>query len=130
MYHGGFERNRPLLKSGATSFLGSDGEEHPLAPWPKEADGLHIGYMEKPGKKFAVVRLADAKEDIILENEVVLDFTRHLGMGRRLSAEPTLIADETASALLGDIAARNPKQRMQIENFRTRLRRTRGSTSP
>ncbi len=123
MYHGGFERNRPLLKSGATSFQGSDGAEHPLPPWPQQASGLRFGYMEKPGKKFVVVRLADDKEDIILDNDVVIDFTRHLGMGRRLSGEPTLIADETAAVLLGDIAVRNPKQRMQIENFRTRLRR-------
>jgi hypothetical protein len=123
MYHGGFERNRPQLKPGATTFLGSDGAEHALAPWPSGVDGLRFGYMEKPGKRFVVVRLVDDKEDMVLENDVLLDFARHLGHGKRLSPEATVITDETAAVLLADIMAKNPRQQMQLANFRVRLRK-------
>ena len=34
IYHGGFERNFPNLKAGATTFQGTDGAEHPLAASP------------------------------------------------------------------------------------------------
>ena len=33
IYHGGFERNFPTLKAGATTFEGTDGTEHPLPPF-------------------------------------------------------------------------------------------------
>lgn len=123
MYHGGFERNRPKLASGATSFIGSDEAEHPLPAWPPEVTGLRFGYMEKPGKRFVVVRIVDDKEDIVLDNEVLIDFVRHLGHGKRLGPEPTVIKDETAAVLLADVMARNPKQQMQLANFRARLRK-------
>jgi len=123
MYHGGFERNRPQLKPGATTFLGSDGAEHQLPPWPSSVDGLRFGYMEKPGKRFVVVRVVDDKEDLVLDNDVLLDFARHLGHGKRLGPEPTIVTDETAAVLLADIMAKNPKQQMQLGNFRVRLRK-------
>ncbi len=56
MYHGGFERNFTRLQPGARTFLGSDGKEHTLPEWPAEVDGLRVGYMEKPGKRFVAVR--------------------------------------------------------------------------
>lgn len=123
MYHGGFETNRSRLAPGARSFVGSDGTERELPAWPAEATGLRIGFMEKPGKRFFAVRVVDDKEDLVLDNEVLIDFVRHLGHGRRLSAEPTVIGDETAAVLLADLIARNPKQRPALENFRVRLRK-------
>jgi len=47
IYHGGFERNFPNLKAGATTFQGTDGTEHPLAAVPPEVDGVRVSYMEK-----------------------------------------------------------------------------------
>ena len=63
MYHGAFATNFPLLKQGATAFIGTDGQSHNLPPWPKEADGVRFGYMEKEGKKFYAVRVMDSKAD-------------------------------------------------------------------
>ena len=53
MYHGGFERNFPLLRPGATKFVGTDGSEHTLPDVPPEITGVRVWYMEKAGKKFA-----------------------------------------------------------------------------
>lgn len=128
MYHGGFERNRPRLQPGASTFLGSDDAEHQLPPWPSSIDGLRFGYMEKPGKRFVVVRVLDDKEDLVLDNDVLLDFARHLGHGKRLGPEPTIVTDETAAVLLADIMAKNPKQQMQLGNFRVRLRKPASGT--
>ena len=73
------------MKSGAKTFLGSDGTEHVIPEWPAEADGLRIGYMEKAGKKFVAVRVMDAKSDVMLENEMVITPASHMGHGKRFS---------------------------------------------
>ncbi|MDQ6830664.1 MAG: hypothetical protein M3081_17530 [Gemmatimonadota bacterium] len=123
MYHGGYEKNAPNLKPGATTFIGSDGAEHALPAWPAEVDGLRVGYMEKPGKHFAAVRVQEGKVDIVLNHSVLLDPSRHLGYGKRFSAEPTVIDDEIAHVLLDDIVARNPEQAAQLESLRHRVPR-------
>ena len=108
MYIGGFERNFPALTSSATSFTGTDGKEHGYAPWPPSADGLRIGYMEKHGKKFVAVRIADGAEDVVLKNELVMVPGEHFGFGTRLSGEPTLVEDDTTILkLLEDAAKKN-----------------------
>ena len=120
-YHDGFERNYATLQPGAQSFLGSDGTEHPLPEWPVEVDGLCVGYMEKPGKRFVAVRVQDDEVDVVLRHEVLLDPSSHLGHGKRFSAEPTVIADEVARVLLDDIIAKNPEQRDQLVAIRARM---------
>ena len=122
MYHGGFERNFSAIKPGARAFLGSDGSEHMLPDWPAEIDGLRIGYMEKPGKKFVAVRVMDDEADVILRHEVLIDPPRHLGFGKRLTPEPTVVEDDgLAHELLRDAIARNPEQRAELEAIRSRI---------
>ena len=118
IYHGGFERNFPSLKPGTTKFVGTDGTEHPLPEVPAEIDGVCVWYMEKAGKKFSAVRVQAGKNDIVLENDLLLDPPSHLGHGKRFGPEPTIIGDEAMANLLADIMAKNPKQKMQIANAR------------
>lgn len=122
MYHGGFERNFPNLRPGTRTFLGSDGSERQLPSWPTEAEGIRVGYMEKPGKKFVAVRVLDDDADVVLRHEVLIDPPRHMGFGKRFGAEPTLISDEAARILLADIMARNPEQRAELGEIKERLR--------
>ena len=119
MYHGGFERNYPELRPGATTFRGSDGNERPLA-WPPEADGVRVGYMEQPGKNFVAARVLDSEGDVVLGEPVLLDPPRHMGYGKRFGAEPTLVGDEAVRALLDDAIARNPAQRAELAAIRDR----------
>jgi hypothetical protein len=121
MYQGGFEANFPRLKSGARTFLGSDGSERMIPDWPDEADGLRVGYMEKAGKRFVAVRVMDGEEDIVLEHELLIDPPSHMGFGKRFSPEPTLIEDEVARRLLDDIIEKNPDQRAELLVLRGRM---------
>ena len=121
-YHGAFERNFEGLRSGARAFHGTDGAEHELPDWPRQADGLRVSYMEKAGKRFAAVRVEYGDTDVVLRNEVLIEPGRHMGFGQRFSPEPTEIADEVAHMLLDDIIARNPEQRAELEGIRTELR--------
>jgi hypothetical protein len=112
MYIGGFERNFPTLTTTTTAFEGSDGQLHPYAAWPSSADGLRVGYMEKSGKKFVVVRIADGTSDVVLRNEMVLVPGEHFGFGVRLSAEPTLVEDNAAMLkMLEDVIKKNAEVR-------------------
>ncbi len=127
MYHGGFERNFPNLKPGTTTFQGTDGAEHTLPDAPEKCDGMRIFYMEKAGKKFAAVRVQHAKDDVVLENELLLDPARHMGYGKRFSAEPTEISDEFAAVLLEDMMQKNTKQRRALVQLRSRFSVTKAS---
>lgn len=107
MYHGGLERNLPSLRPGATTFTGTDGKVHDLPPWPESAY-LRFGFMEKAGKKFCIVRVADSAADVVLENELVIEPGRHTGFGVRLGPEPTLVEDDgVIMTLLEDLIKRN-----------------------
>jgi hypothetical protein len=121
MYHGGFEANHGRLKPGATTFLGSDGSERVIPDWPEEADGLRVGYMEKPGKRFVAVRVMDDAADVVLEQELLIDPPTHMGYGKRFSPEPTIIEDDVAKHLLRDIIERNPGQRDELTAIRDRM---------
>lgn len=88
IYHGGFERNFPNLKAGATSFVGTDGEEHQLQEVPAEINGVRVWYMEKAGKKFAAVRVQQGANDVVLKESVLIDPARHMGYGNRFSPNP------------------------------------------
>ena len=120
MYHGGFDRNYPTLRPGARTFQGSDGSERVLPDWPVDAWGARVGYMERAGKKFVAVRVLDDEADIVLGHPVLLDPSRHMGLGKRFGAEPTLIEDETARTLFEDIIDRNPEQRAELIALRHR----------
>jgi hypothetical protein len=118
LYAGSFERNFPNLEPGATTFEGSDGESHTLPAVPSEVDGVRVSYMEKPGKKFCAVRVQSGKNDVVLKHEVLIDPPTHMGYGKRFGPEPTVVDDEAMAALLTDIMAKNPEQKMQLANAR------------
>jgi hypothetical protein len=118
LYAGGFERNFSTLRPGATTFEGSDGASHPLPAVPAEVDGVRVSYMEKPGKKFCAVRVQAGNNDVVLQHEVLIDPPTHMGYGKRFGPEPTLVDDEAMAALLGEIMAKNPDQKMQLANAR------------
>src|SRR4051812_7754198 len=123
MYIGGFERNFPKLVPGATTFEGSDGESHTYPAWPRVVDGLRVYFMEKHGKKFVAVRIADDKSDVILENEMVLIPGEHFGFSTRLSGEPTIFEDDvTALRLLEDATKKNVNVSEELLHIRTRLK--------
>lgn len=126
MYVGGFERNFPNLTTSTTSFTGTDGKDHPYQPWPSSADGLRISYMEKHGKKFVAVRVADGTSDVVLANEMVMVPGEHFGFGTRLSGEPTLVEDDTAILkMLEDITKKNAEHTdvsNELLNIRARLK--------
>lgn len=119
IYHGGFERNFPNLKPGATIFVGTDGAEHPLPQVPADVDGVRVWYMEKAGKKFAAVRAQQGKNDVVLAHEVLIDPARHMGYGNRFAPEATVVESEVMGTLLGDIMAKNPDQRNELAKIRS-----------
>lgn len=123
MYVGGFERNFPKLTTSSTSFEGTDGQSHPYQPWPSSADGLRVSYMEKHGKKFVAVRVADGKSDVVLQNEMVMVPGEHFGFGTHLSGEPTLVEDDTAMLkMLEDIIKKNMAVSAELLNIRARFK--------
>ena len=123
MYVGGFERNFSKLTTATTSFEGTDGQVHPYAPWPPSADGLRVSYMEKHGKKFVAVRVADGTSDVVLQNEMVMVPGQHFGFGTRLSGEPTLVEDDNAMLkMLEDIIKKNMAVSAELLNIRTRFK--------
>lgn len=126
MYVGGFERNFPKLTTSSTSFDGTDGQPHQYQPWPSSADGLRISYMEKHGKKFVVVRVADDKSDVVLQNEMVMVPGEHFGFGTRLSGEPTLVDDDIAMLkMLEDVIKKNAENKAvsaELLNIRARFK--------
>ena len=121
MYHGSFESNFSTMKSGASSFVGSDGKARAIPDWPAEADGLRIGYMEKAGKRFAAVRVMYDKSDVMLGNELLIHPPSHMGYGNRFSSEPTVIEDDAAKKLLYDIIDKNPDQHAELKVIRDKM---------
>ena len=126
MYVGGFERNFSKLTPASTSFDGTDGQSHPYQPWPSSADGLRVSYMEKHGKKFVAVRVADGTSDVVLKNEMVMVPGEHFGFGTRLSGEPTLVEDNIAMLkMLEDIIKKNAESKdvsAELLNIRARFK--------
>lgn len=79
--------------------------------------------MEKAGKKFVAVRVADRTSDVVLANEVVLVPGHHFGFGARLSADPTLVEDDvTILQLLEDIIKKNADTSEELLAMRKRLK--------
>jgi hypothetical protein len=126
MYHGGFDTNFTALKSGATTFRGSVGSERVIPDWPAEVDGIRVGYMERPGKRFVAVRVMDDDDDVILEHDVPIDLARHMGYGKRFSPEPTLVDDDAiARTFLRDVISANAAQEVELLAIASRLPRSR-----
>lgn len=121
MYHGAFEHNFATLRPGAKTFRGTDGSDHPLPPWPADATGVRIGYMEKPGKRFVAVRVMDDKADIVLRNEVLVDPDRHLGPGKRFGAQATVVGDDVMKVFLKEAGAKNREQIKELVAIRGRM---------
>ncbi|MDB4906126.1 MAG: hypothetical protein JWO05_910 [Gemmatimonadetes bacterium] len=122
MYVGGYERNFANLTNSSTSFEGTDGQSHPYRDWPTHADGLRVYYMEKSGKKFMAVRIADSDGDVVLQNPLVLVPGEHFGFGTRLSGEPTSVEDDVAiGKLLEDSIKKNMAQSGELMPMRERL---------
>jgi hypothetical protein len=124
MYQGGFEHNFASLAPGTRTFRTSDGEDRDLPNWPEAVDGVRFGYMERRGRKFPVVRLQFDEHDIVLRTPVTLDRLRHMG-NKRFSAQPTLISDACASALLDDVIECNPEQSTEIALLINRVNQVR-----
>jgi len=123
MYVGGFERNFQTLSTTTTAFQGSDGKMHDYAPWPSSADGLRISFMEKTGKKFVAVRVADGESDVVLANEMVMVPGEHFGFGVHLSGEPTLVEDNIAMMkMLEDIIKKNIDHSDELLLIRARFK--------
>jgi hypothetical protein len=128
-FEGGFERNFAALHAGGAEYDGDDGTRLHAAPWPAEADGVRFGFMEQQGKRFLAVRLQYEDEEIVLRHPVRLDPARHLG-GRRFSARPIPLGDDSASALFADILDLNPEQRPELTALRERVRRALRTSVP
>jgi len=124
MYQGAFELNYTGLQPGRTTYKSTEGDERPLPAWPNKADGLRVGYMEKAGKKFFAVRVLFDDHDVVLENPVVIDPLRHMD-NQRFSAEPTVVSDDGASALLDDIIRDNPEKQPQLAMMINRINQIR-----
>jgi hypothetical protein len=107
LYAGAYELNYSDLRPGTSTYRTTDGEPRPLPAWPDDIDGVRLSYMERSGKKFFVVRVQYADDDIVLETPVHVERMRHLG-NKRLSADATVVTDALASAMLDDIIASNP----------------------
>jgi len=124
MYHGGFERNYHTLRAGATTYQTRTGVTVPVPEWPADVDGLRVAYMERRGKKFYAVRVQFEDRDIVLRKPVVIDPMRHMG-NRRFAAEPTVVDDDCASALLDDVIEQNPEQRVELALLINRINQVR-----
>ena len=122
-YAGSFETNFPTLTSATTSFEGSDGQPHAYAPWPEGVDGLRISFMEKAGKKFVAVRIADGTSDVVLHNEMVLVPGEHFGFGVHLHGTPTVVEDDVAiMTLLEDATKKNVGHSDELLQVRARFK--------
>ena len=121
-YEGGYERNFGTLRSRRGQYEGADGDRHDATPWPSAGDGVRFSFMEKPGKRFVAVRVQFEGDDVVLNNPVRIDPTRHLG-GKRFSAQPVTIDDGPAGTLFGDILESNRAQQKELKAIRARVRR-------
>lgn len=124
MYNGAFELNYGSLNADTTTYKSTEGDERPLPKWPDRVDGIRVGYMEKTGKKFFAVRVQYEDHDVIIENPVAIDPLRHMG-NQRFSAEPTVVVDDEASALLDDIIRDNPEKQAEIAIMINRINQIR-----
>lgn len=123
MYVGSFERNFANLTPTTNTFEGSDGQLRSYAPWPEGVNGLRIGFMEKAGKKFVAVRVADDTSDVVLQNEMVLVPGEHFGFGVHLSGTPSVVEDNIAvMKMLEDITKKNVHHSDELLQIRARFK--------
>ena len=134
-FEGGYERNFPTLHRHTTEYEGEDGSICRMAPWPDGLDGVRYSFMEQPGKRFVVVRVAFGDDEVLLHHPVRLDPDRHLG-GKRFSAQVITVGDRPAGELLGNVLDANPDEKGDLMALRDRVREAmrttpaRGATAP
>jgi hypothetical protein len=129
MYNGAFEKNYTTLRPGSTRYTTTEGDARPLPEWPAEIDGIRVGYMEKAGKKFYAVRVQYDDHDVVLENPVSIDPLLHMG-NRRFSAEPTVVTDDEASALLDEMIRENPDRQPELALMINKINQIRRAARP
>jgi hypothetical protein len=61
---------------------------------------------------------------VVLENPVVIDPLRHMD-NQRFSAEPTVVSDDAASALLDDVIRDNPEKQPELAMMINRINQIR-----
>jgi hypothetical protein len=127
MYHGAYELNYTRLHPGQATYKSTEGDERPLPAWPPKADGLRVAYMEKSGKKFYAVRVQYGDHDVVLENPIVIDPLKHMN-NQRFSAEPIVVSDDGASALLDDIIRDNPDKQKELALMINQINQIRRAT--
>jgi hypothetical protein len=112
MYVGSFERNFPTLI-----------RSHRGASWRSSAHGLRNHDMEKSGKKFVVVRIADRTSDVVLVDAMALVPGEHFGFGVRVGPEPTHVDDGLAiRKLLEDVTKKHAGASAEPLPMRARLK--------
>ena len=129
LYNGAFEKNYSALRPGITTYKSTEGNDRPLPAWPEKIDGIRVAYMEKSGKKFYAVRIQYDDHDVVLENPVYLDPLKHMG-NRRFAAEPTIVSDDEASALLDDVIRDNPDKQPELAMMINRINQIRRAARP
>ena len=120
-YEGGYERNFPTLHRDTTEYEGEEGQTCRMAPWPDTVNGVRYSFMEQPGKRFVVVRVAFGSDEVLLHHPVRLDPDRHLG-GKRFSAQVITVGDRPAGELLGNVLDANPDEKGELMALRDRVR--------
>jgi hypothetical protein len=79
--------------------------------------------MEKAGKKFVAVRIADDTSDVVLRNEMVLVPGEHFGFGVHLSGSATVVEDNLAiMKLLEDATKKNVDHSDELLQIRARFK--------
>jgi hypothetical protein len=124
MYNGAYELNYTGLTANTSTYKSTEGDVRPLPEWPDKIDGVRVGYMEKNGKKFYAVRIQYGDHDIVLENPVYIDPMRHMN-NRRFTAEPMVVTDDEASALLDDVIRDNPEKQGELAELINGINQTR-----
>ena len=75
------------------------------------------------------MRVQYGDHDVVLENPVVIDPLRHMN-NQRFSAEPTVVNDDGASALLDDIIRDNPEKQTELAMMINRINQIRRAARP
>ena len=79
--------------------------------------------MEKAGKKFVAVRIADGTADVVLHEEMVLVPGEHFGFGVHLSGTPTMVEDNLVILkLLEDATKKNVAHSDELLQIRARFK--------
>lgn len=119
-YLGRFERSFASLKPGVREYVREDGSLGKVDERPRDVDGVFFGYMECDGKRFVAVRAQYGEADVVVQNPVPLNPSRHTD-GKGFGPNPSRFGDESAERLLIDLIAANPAQAQELKRVAERL---------